>query len=75
MEEGGPTARTIEYKFLRQNTYHAVPRMRFSFSVYLIIFQVAFVALYAFFAQYKIVCNNGDCQGADANQYKSKYQN
>ncbi len=72
MEEIGTRRQTIEYKFLRQNTYHTVPRMRFSFSVYLIIFQIAFVFLYAFFGQYKIVCNNGHCEGAEGRQYSSK---
>jgi len=43
---------TIEYKFLRQNTHHPVPRLRFSFSVYLAIFHVAFIALFAFFSKY-----------------------
>lgn len=57
---------TIEYKFLRQNTHHAVPRMRYTFSIYLTIFHVSFVVLMAFFAKYKLdpkVSYNGNGNG------------
>jgi ammonium transporter Rh len=60
---------TIEYKFLRQNTYHTVPRMRYSVSAYLITFQVAFVGLFAWFASYKAECSNGTCRGVDSKTY------
>jgi hypothetical protein len=61
MERRSDQARrqTIEYKFLRQNTHHAIPKMRFSFIVYLSIFQLAFIILYAFFAKYKMTDGNG----------------
>ncbi len=63
---------TIEYKFLRQNTYHNVPRMRYSVSFYLIVFQVAFIALFGYFASYKIQYTNGHGLGVDAKSYTSK---
>jgi hypothetical protein len=64
---------TIEYKFLRQNTYHDVPKMRYSVSAYLIIFQVAFIALFGYFATYKTEVTNGHGLGVDGKAYSSKF--
>lgn len=53
---------TIEYKFLRQNTHHPVPKMRYSGALYLGIFQIAFVACMGFFAKYN---NSSSSDGAN----------
>ena len=50
---------TIEYKFLRQNTHHPVPKKRFTFTIYLALFHVAFVVLMGFFSKYNLDNKNG----------------
>lgn len=45
---------TIEYKFLRQNTHHPVPKKRYTFAIYLALFHVAFVVLMGFFSKYNL---------------------
>lgn len=62
---------TIEYKFLRQNTHHAIPRMRFAFSVYLAIFHISFVILYGFFCNYSTTIDSSN--GANTAATKSLY--
>lgn len=54
---------TIEYKFLRQNTHHAVPKKRFTFAIYLGLFHLAFMVLMGFFTKY----NFGDTTSAGKN--------
>jgi hypothetical protein len=44
----------VEYKFLRLNTHHRIPKTRNTVLVYLGLFHIAFIALYAFFARYKL---------------------
>jgi hypothetical protein len=62
---------TIEYKFLRQNTYHSVPKMRYSVSAYLIFFQVLFIGFFGYFASYSTPLTNGH-KGEDTKIYASK---
>lgn len=50
---------TVEYKFLKQSTYHSIQKIRFSFTIYLAIFQIAFIILYGFFASYHDNPTNG----------------
>ncbi|RNA27197.1 ammonium transporter Rh type B-like [Brachionus plicatilis] len=50
---------TIEYKFLRQNTHHPVPKKRYTFVIYLALFHVAFVVLMGFFSKYDLSNKNG----------------
>jgi hypothetical protein len=53
METSSKQQQTIEYKFLRQNRPHAIPKMRFSASVYLAVFHISIIVLFGFFSVYQ----------------------
>ena len=63
----GPKRQMIEYKFLRASTQHNVPRIRSALFIYLMLFHVAFIVLYAFFARYRV-----DTSGDKPKEYSSK---
>jgi hypothetical protein len=67
MDEIVDENRTVEYKYIRRVPDNLVPKTRYLLPIYLFIFQVIFIVLYAVFATYE------EYQASKMNEFHLQY--